>query len=91
MYIYMAPSQSFFACPLVERPLSLWQKSSQLMKTWWQVFKEFFPWEKKHAQTYLPPLVLSSSLEVQEFNGKNENEGKQNWPQGDHPCNHMKE
>jgi hypothetical protein len=63
------------------------------MKTWWQVFKRIFSMEKKntHTLTYLPPSVLSSSLEVQEFNGKNENQGKQNWPQGEHPCNHMKE
>ncbi len=49
---------------------------------------------EKKTRTHLltcPPFVLSSSLEVQEFNGKNENEGKQNWPQGEHPCNHVKE
>jgi hypothetical protein len=92
IYIY-GTFAVFLACPLVERPLSLWQKSSQLMKTWWQVFKRIFSMEKK-TRTHLltcPPLVLSSSLEVQEFNGKNENEGKQNWPQGEHPCNHVKE
>ncbi len=52
----------FLACPLVERPLSLWQKSSQLMKTWWQVFKRIFSMEKKNTHTYL--LAPFSSIIV---------------------------
>ncbi len=53
IYIY-GTFAVILACPLVERPLSLWQKSSQLMKTWWQVFKRIFSMEKNtHTLTCL--------------------------------------